>query len=92
MEPVKIPITDILDLHTFDPGEVKPLLYDYFCECIKNSIFSVRVVHGKGTGTLKQKVRAALAQNELVASFENAPPSTGGWGATLVCLKVNINE
>jgi len=89
MEPVKIPITDTLDLHTFDPGEVKSLLIDYFSECVKNNIYSVRVVHGKGTGALRRRVHAALAKNQWVASFEGASPSAGGWGATIVYLKPN---
>lgn len=86
MEPVRIPITDVLDLHTFAPGEVKPLLFDYFNECIRHDIFTVRVIHGKGTGALRRQVHAALSQNERVAAFETAPPSAGGWGATIVFL------
>ena len=85
-KPVKIAITDELDLHTFRPEEVEGLLEDYFSECIKHGIFTVRVIHGKGTGMLKKRVRSALKKNPQVASFSDAPPEAGGWGATLVAL------
>lgn len=86
MAPVHIPITDTLDLHTFAPEDVKPLLSDYFTECLRHNIFVVRVIHGKGTGSLRRKVHATLAKSDLVAAFETAPPSAGGWGATIVYL------
>ena len=89
MKPVVIPIGDTLDLHTFNPKEVRDLLEDYFAECIRQGIFAVRVVHGKGRGILKQKVHGALKRNPTVESFQNAPPEAGGWGATLVTLKSN---
>lgn len=87
MEPVRIPIEDVLDLHTFQPGEVAELLDAYFEACIEESIFMVRVVHGKGTGALRERVHAVLRKNARVASFRIAPPEAGGWGATLVDLK-----
>jgi len=87
MKPVKIPIEDILDLHTFNPNEVPDLLVDYFSECIDAGIYSVRIVHGKGRGILKKRVQGLLKKNPLVKSFKNAPLQAGGWGATLVELK-----
>lgn len=47
----------------------------------------VRVIHGIGTGRLRQGVHAHLKASPYVASFEEAPPSQGGTGATLVSLK-----
>ena len=85
--PVKIDITDTLDLHTFRPAEVGDLLPEYFRACLQKSIFRVRVIHGKGTGALKRRVRAVLARDPRVASFTDAPQQAGGWGATLVVLK-----
>jgi len=87
MEPVNFPITDVLDLHTFQPGEVPDLLYDYFSACIEADIFSVRIIHGKGRGILKQRVHGILKKNPMVASFKDAVPEAGGWGATMVALK-----
>ncbi len=87
MEPVHLPIEDTLDLHTFRPNEVPDLLDDYFAECITAGIFSVRIIHGKGHGILKKRVRGLLKKNPLVESFKDAPPTAGGWGATQVELK-----
>ena len=87
MKPVKIPIQDILDLHTFKPKEVSDLLVDYFSACVDAGIFSVRIVHGKGRGILKKRVQGLLKKNPRVESFRNAPLQAGGWGATLVELK-----
>jgi DNA-nicking Smr family endonuclease len=87
MEPVRLPIEDVLDLHTFSPRDVPELLEDYFDECLKAGIFSVRLIHGKGSGILKKRVHALLKRNPLVAAFKDAPPDAGGWGATLVELQ-----
>ena len=87
--PVVMPIGDELDLHTFLPGEVSDLLADYFEECIKIGIFSVRVIHGKGTGALKKRVHAVLKKSCFVRSYQDAPSEAGGWGATLVELNHN---
>ncbi len=86
MEPIVLPIEDVLDLHTFQPKEVPDLLEDYFEACIQSGVFSVRVIHGKGKGILKKRVHHVLRENPLVESFQDAPPEAGGWGATLVTL------
>jgi DNA-nicking Smr family endonuclease len=87
MEPIRLPISDVLDLHTFQPKEVPDLLTDYFSECIEAGIHSVRVIHGKGKGILKHRVHSILKKNTLVQSFEDAPSERGGWGATIVKLR-----
>jgi len=87
MKPVKIPIEDVLDLHTFNPKEISDLLEDYFAACIDEGIYSVRLIHGKGQGILKDRVQRLLKKNPMVASFGKAPIEAGGWGATLVDLK-----
>ena len=86
-KPVHIPISDILDLHTFQPKEISDLLKDYFSVCIEADIFSVRIIHGKGTGILKKRIHGLLKRNPMVKSFKDAPPEAGGWGATLVHLE-----
>ena len=87
MEPVIIPIEDVIDLHLFRPAEVADLLDNYFQECVKAGILSVRVIHGKGKGVLKKGVLDLLKNHSLVVSFSDAPPDAGGWGATLVTLR-----
>jgi DNA-nicking Smr family endonuclease len=87
LEPVIVPITDVLDLHTFLPQEVPDLLDEYLCACIAEKIFHVRVIHGKGRGILKKRVHGVLKRHPLVVAFAEAPPEAGGWGATLVTLR-----
>ncbi len=84
---VRLPITGELDLHTFRPGEVASLLEDYFAECARAGIFSVRVVHGKGTGTLRETVHALLRRSPRVTGFRLGDETSGGWGATIVALR-----
>ena len=87
MEPIRIPIEDVLDLHTFRPQDIADLLDEYFSECIKAGIQSVRVIHGKGKGIQKRQVHKILKKHPLVQSFSDAPPEAGGWGATMVTLR-----
>ena len=86
-EPVRIPITDELDLHTFRPRDVKDLVPEYLAECRKKGILTVRVVHGKGIGHLRRTVQALLERDPNVESFAAAGEQLGGWGATMVRLK-----
>ena len=91
MKVVKLTIEDVLDLHTFRPKDIPDLLEDYFTECLKAGIYSVRIIHGKGKGIQKRRVRGLLEKNPLVTAFKEAPPEAGGWGATLVELNRNLD-
>lgn len=92
MEPIIMPIEDVIDLHTFRPKEVPDLLSDYFLACIQSDIFTVRVIHGKGKGILKKRVHEVIKKNPMVKSFKCAPPEAGGWGATIVELKQDFEN
>lgn len=87
MDPVEIPITGELDLHTFRPREVRELVPDYIEACLDKGIFRLRIIHGKGTGALRELVHAKLRQNPHVLRFRLGDETTGGWGATLVTLR-----
>lgn len=87
MEPIEMPIDGILDLHTFVPREIPDLLEDYLSLCREKGISQVRIVHGKGKGILKARVRSLLGSNPLVLRIEDAPVEAGGWGATIAVLK-----
>jgi DNA-nicking Smr family endonuclease len=87
IEPIEIPIDGTLDLHTFQPREVAALIADYIAECRRLNILEIRIIHGKGTGTLRRTVHAALQKLPEVLSFRLADESAGSWGATLVNLK-----
>lgn len=86
-DPVHIPINGILDLHTFRPSEIGKLVPAYLAECQAARILQVRIIHGKGTGTLRETVHALLRRNPAVQTFGLADESGGGWGATVVDLK-----
>ncbi len=86
-EAVKVPIDGTLDLHTFQPRELKTLLPDYFQACRDKNIYDVRIVHGKGTGALRRSVHALLNRMEGIESYRLGGMGEGSWGATLVVLK-----
>ncbi|MBD3367329.1 MAG: DNA mismatch repair protein MutS [Candidatus Eisenbacteria bacterium] len=81
----EIPIDGTLDLHTFRPGDVKDLVPDYLQLCRERGILDVRIVHGKGTGALRETVHSILRRLPGVESFRLASDA-GGWGATVVRL------
>jgi len=85
--PTELPIDGVLDLHTFQPRDVKPLVNDYLDACRERGIFDVRIIHGKGIGMLRDTVHAVLRGREDVEAFRLAPEDRGGWGATIVRLK-----
>ena len=84
---IALPIDGELDLHTFSPKELSPLVTDYLMECRKRGILTVRVIHGKGAGVVKRSLHAILKRLDMVESFSLAPPHMGGFGATLVRLR-----
>jgi len=90
-EPLRIPITGELDLHTFAPAETRRVLEAYFEACREKGILTVRVIHGKGTGTRKETVHTFLRRSPFVAGFRAGNETSGGWGATLVSLRPAAN-
>jgi len=86
-EPLQLPIDGVLDLHTFQPREIKDLVPDYLAACQERDILQVRIIHGKGIGALQRTVHAILGRHPEVISFSLDHPQYGGWGATLVRLR-----
>jgi dsDNA-specific endonuclease/ATPase MutS2 len=86
-EPVRIPITDVFDLHTVPPRDVGPIVEEYLQEANRLGFKALRIVHGRGIGVQREMVRSILAKTAFVASFGDAPLEAGGWGATIVTLR-----
>lgn len=84
--PLPLPITGELDLHTFRPSDLGELIPAYLAECAVRGLGELRIVHGKGTGTLRTTVHALLRRSPLVKSFRLGDEQSGSWGATLVTL------
>jgi DNA-nicking Smr family endonuclease len=86
-EDVILPIEDALDLHAFAPRDVKDVVASYLEAAHESGLREVRIIHGRGIGFQRDVVRELLARDPRVASFADAPPDRGGWGATVVILK-----
>lgn len=86
-EPVRIPVTDIFDLHTVHPRDVKAVVEEYLLEAQRLGLRALRIIHGRGIGVQREIVRGVLARSEFVESFADAPAEAGGWGATVVTLR-----
>lgn len=84
---IEQPIDGTLDLHTFLPGEVTDLVPEYLAACRERDITQVRIIHGKGVGTLRRTVESVLRKLPYVESFNSADETAGGWGATIVTLR-----
>jgi dsDNA-specific endonuclease/ATPase MutS2 len=86
-EPVRIPITDIFDLHSVPPRDVQGVVEEYLAEAHRLGLKNLRIIHGRGIGVQREMVRSILARTPFVQSFRDAPPEAGGWGATIVALR-----
>jgi len=86
-EPIRIPITDVFDLHSVPPRDVKAVVEEYLLEAHRLGFRALRIIHGRGIGVQREMVRSLLAHAEFVADFHDAPIEAGGWGATVVTLK-----
>jgi DNA-nicking Smr family endonuclease len=85
--PVPLPITGELDLHTFRPEDLGELIPAYIEACLAHGLREIRIIHGKGTGTLRASVHALLRRSPRVAAFRLGDEHSGSWGATLVTLR-----
>lgn len=73
-----------LDLHGLTVDEALPNIEEFLYKAYLKRIRTVRIVHGKGTGTLREAIRVWLPKNRIVKSFRPAGREYGGNGATVV--------
>lgn len=85
-EPIRIPITDVLDLHAVHPRDVRGVVDEYLAEAERLNLTALRIIHGRGIGVQREIVRGILARHPRVVNYQDAPLEAGGWGATIVNL------
>ena len=91
-EPVEIEITDVFDLHTIPPRDVKLVVEEYLRLAHEKGFKAVRIIHGKGIGVQREMVRSILARTSFVIDWTDAPPVAGGLGATIAHLSQSSTE
>ena len=84
--PIRIPVTDIFDLHTVPPRDVKAVVEEYLSEAHRLGLKALRIIHGRGIGVQRETVRAVLSRTPFVADYRDAPMEAGGRGATIITL------
>jgi len=87
-DPVVVPIEDSIDLHYFPPRDVGEIVDAYLEAAAERGFREVRIIHGRGRGVQRHRVHVHLERSPHVESFRDAPADRGGWGATLVWLRV----
>ena len=85
--PVELPLEDFIDLHPFQPREVPDVVAAYLDAAVEAGIEEVRLIHGRGIGVQRERVRSVLSRHADVIGFADAPAPRGGWGATVVRLR-----
>jgi dsDNA-specific endonuclease/ATPase MutS2 len=86
-EPIRIPITDVFDLHSIPPRDVHAVVEEYLIEAHRMGYRALRIIHGRGIGAQRETVRSVLSRTPFVTEFRDAPAEAGGWGATIVTLR-----
>jgi dsDNA-specific endonuclease/ATPase MutS2 len=85
---VALEIEDSIDLHGFQPRDIPNVVVDYLEEAAQRGFREVRLIHGRGKGVQRARVQQVLSEHPLVESFSDAPATRGGWGATIVWLRL----
>jgi dsDNA-specific endonuclease/ATPase MutS2 len=86
-EPVRIPITDVFDLHSVPPRDVEGVVEEYLREARRAGFKALRIIHGRGIGVQREILRSVLSRSPFVVEFRGAPAEAGGWGATIATLR-----
>jgi len=84
-EPVRVPIEDAIDLHSFAPRDVISVVDEYLRAAREAGFTDVRLIHGRGKGVQRADIQRLLRGHALVEAYRDAPESH--LGATLVRLR-----
>ena len=79
----EVPIEDFIDLHTFQPREIRTVIEEYLYQAIKRGFREVRLIHGRGIGVQREIVHSMLKEHLAVISFRDAADR----GSTYVLLR-----
>ncbi|MCX4241442.1 Smr/MutS family protein [Paraliomyxa miuraensis] len=85
--PLPMPVDGVLDLHSFSPKQVEPLVLETIEQHRRQGVLQLRIIHGKGIGNLRRTVHAILQRHPGVLSHRLGGHGAGSWGATLVELR-----
>src|SRR5947209_3450325 len=91
-EPISIPVTDVLDLHSVSSRDVKDVVLEYLSEAHRLGFIALRIIHGRGIGFRREQVRKILSSTPFVVEFRDAPMEAGGWGATVITLTKDVED
>ena len=87
-EPIRIPITDVLDLHSVPPKDMREVVEEYLIEAHRLGYKGLRIIHGRGIGVQREIVRSLLGKHPNVQSFQDATDR----GSTTVWLVGNVQD
>jgi dsDNA-specific endonuclease/ATPase MutS2 len=87
--PIELEVGDAIDLHSFPPRDIPDVVADYLETAHAKGFRQVRLIHGRGIGVQRDRVRSVLADHPFVEAFHDATPDRGGWGATIAYLSKN---
>ncbi|MCZ6464040.1 MAG: Smr/MutS family protein [Proteobacteria bacterium] len=82
-----VPIEESIDLHSFHPREIVEVVDAYLDAAREAGFREVRLIHGRGKGVQRARVRAFLEGDPRIERLVEAPPGRGGWGATIAWLR-----
>ena len=78
----RVPIEDSIDLHTFQPREIRIVVEEYLYQAVRKGFREVRIIHGRGIGVQREIVQRVLQEHPNVVSFRDAEDR----GSTIVLL------
>jgi DNA-nicking Smr family endonuclease len=80
----EIPIEDSIDLHTFQPSEIRIVVEEYLYQAVQRGFREVRIIHGRGIGVQREIVHSILSKHPSVVAYQDLPDR----GSTTVTLSL----